>query len=175
MGSLDSSHTPQPDMSWVARPGPEHRWLEQFVGEWEFTPPPPPGADEAVGQQVLVQTFRSLHGTWIVGEGAMPSPDGTLGSILMTLGYDVARARFVGVWIGSMMTHMWVYDGQLDAARRILTLDTTGPDMSGSGGEVAYRDAYEMVSADHFVLRSYLADKAGGWTEFMAVDYRRRT
>jgi hypothetical protein len=105
----------------------------------------------------------------------MPLPDGTIGSTLVTLGYDVARSRFVGVFVGSMMTHLWLYEGQLDDARRVLTLDTSGPDMSGSsGGDVPYRDVYELVTADHYVLRSYTRSDDGGWVEFMAVDYRRR-
>jgi hypothetical protein len=162
-----------PDTSWVARPEAGHRWLEQFVGEWEFAPPGPPGA-ELAAQPVLVQTIRSLNGIWIVGESPMPVPDGTVGSTLLTLGYDPARNRFVGTWIGSMMTHLWIYEGQLDASGRVLDLDTTGPDMTGSGGEVPYRDSYEIVSADHYVLRSYARGEDGGWTEFMAVDYRRR-
>ena len=38
--------------------------------------------------------------------------------MIMTLGYDPQKKRFVGTLIGSMMTHLWVYDGALDAGRR---------------------------------------------------------
>jgi Protein of unknown function (DUF1579) len=31
------------------------------------------------------------------------------------------KKRFVGTWIGSMMTYMWVYDGELDRSERVLT------------------------------------------------------
>jgi hypothetical protein len=172
MSSQDSIPGP-PDTSWIARPGNEHRWLDQLVGEWEFTPPAPPGAD-STAQPLLVQTNRSLHGIWLVGESAMPVPDGTMGTTMLTLGFDPARNRFVGTWIGSMMTHLWVYEGQLDEPGRVLNLDTMGPDMSGAGGEVPYRDSYGIVDADHFVLRSYTRSDDGGWTEFMAVDYHRR-
>jgi hypothetical protein len=35
---------------------------------------------------------------------------------MMTLGYDPPKRRFVGTFNDSMMTHLWVYDGALDAA-----------------------------------------------------------
>jgi hypothetical protein len=162
------------DYSWVARPTAEHQWLEQFIGEWEFSPPPPPGAEAPPAQQVYVQTFRSLRGIWFIGEGEMPEPDGTIGTTITTLGYDPARNRFVGTWIGSMMSHLWIYEGELDAERRTLSLYTEGPDMSGDSGLVQYCDAFEIVDPGHYVQRSSVRDENGTWTEFMAVDYRRR-
>ena len=47
---------------------------------------------------------------------------------IMTLGYDPQKERFVGTFVASMMTHMWHYNGSLDAAEKVLTLDTEGPE-----------------------------------------------
>ena len=65
-------------------------------------------------------------------------PGGGPATTLMTLGYDPEKKRFVGTWIGSMMTHLWIYDGALDAAGKVLTLDAEGPSFAGDGthGEV---------------------------------------
>ena len=33
-----------------------------------------------------------------------------------TLGYDPAKKKYVGTFIASVMTHLWIYSGSLDAA-----------------------------------------------------------
>ena len=44
-------------------------------------------------------------------------PDGGPATMIMTLGYDPAKKRFVGTFIGSMMTNLWVYEGELERQR----------------------------------------------------------
>jgi hypothetical protein len=34
------------------------------------------------------------------------------------------------MWIGLMMTYLWVYDGELDADERVLTLNAEGSSMA---------------------------------------------
>ena len=72
----------------------------------------------------------------------------------MTLGYDPAKKAFVGTFIGSMMTHLWVYDGELDAAGKVLTLDAEGPSFAATDKMAKYKDAIEIKSDDHRVLTS---------------------
>ena len=50
--------------------------------------------------------------------------------------YDPQKQRFVGTWIGSMMTYLWVYEGTLDATEKVLTLNAEGPSM-GTEGKLA--------------------------------------
>ena len=92
----------------------------------------------------------------------------------MTLGYDPDKGRYVGTWIGSMMTHLWVYEGALDAAERVLTLETEGTDMSGEGKLTKYRDAIEFKSEDHRVVVSSVQDDHGEWQQFVTATYRRK-
>lgn len=53
-----------------------------------------------------------------------------------------------------MMTHMWIYDGALDASGKVLTLDTEGPSFAGDGKLARYQDIIEIVSADERRLSS---------------------
>jgi Protein of unknown function (DUF1579) len=92
----------------------------------------------------------------------------------MTLGYDPRTKRFTGTWVGSMMTHLWVYDGALDAEERVLTLESDGPSMAGDGTMTRYRDAIELKSDDHRTLTSSVLADNGRWLEFMTASYRRR-
>lgn len=161
----------------IPDPQKQHRWLQQLVGSWEIDPAAAPEGQPETPSGT--ETVRKLGELWVLAEGAGAMPGGEPASSLMTLGYDPRTGRFVGSWIGSMMTHLWVYDGELDAAGRTLTLAADGPDMSdgdmsGAGKPlVPYRDAIELVSPDHRVLRSYSRGEDGGWQQFMELHYRR--
>ena len=115
---------------------------------------------------------RTIGGLWIVCEGHGSMPDGVTGNMMMTLGYDPAKQKFIGSWIGSMMTNLWVYEGELDESGRVLSLHTEGP--SFEEGKVGkYKDVIEMVSDDHRVLTSHAQSEDGSWKQFMRTDYHR--
>jgi hypothetical protein len=92
----------------------------------------------------------------------------------MTLGYDPQRKKFVGTFVASEMTHLWVYEGELDTTGRRLTLDTEGPGMAGDGAMSKYQDIIEFVSDDHRTLTSRVRGEDGTWKEFMSAQYRRK-
>ena len=71
---------------------------------------------------------------------------------IITLGYDPAKQRFVGSFIASCMTHLWPYEGTLDATGKVLTLDSEGPSFSGDGTTVKYQDIVEIVDDDNWML-----------------------
>lgn len=156
-----------------AKPQKEHDWLARLVGEWSAEMDCAMGPDQPRQKSRGKESVRSLGGLWTLGHGEGEMPDGTIGKTLMTLGFDPAKGRFVGSFVGSMMTHQWLYDGVLDEAGAVLTLDTEGPGMTGDGAISPYRDVVTMVDPDHRILSSYVPDGEGGWTEFMTAHYRR--
>jgi hypothetical protein len=84
------------------------------------------------------------------------------------------RIQVVGTFVGSMMTHLRVYQGTLDSAGRTLTLETEGPDMASEGKTTEYKDVYEFKSDDHRVVTSHMLGGDGQWHTFMAAEYRRK-
>ena len=149
-----------------AEPQKEHQWLQKLVGEWV-------GESTEPGQSPWTETGRSLDGIWVVIEGQGEMPGGGAATTIMTLGYDPQRKRYVGTFVGSMMTHLWVYDdGSLDG--NVLTLHAEGPDFSGQEKLVKYRDVIEFESDDHRTLTAYKLDDDGEWREFMKATYRRK-
>jgi Protein of unknown function (DUF1579) len=154
-------------------PQKEHQWLQKLVGEWtseaEATMEPGKPPETFTG----TESVRSIGGLWTLGEGRGEMPGGGTATTLMTLGYDPQKQRFVGTFIASMMTYLWVYDGALDAAGRVLTLDAEGPDMTGDGKMMKYRDVIELKSDDHRVLTSHVLGDDGKWRLFMTAHYRR--
>lgn len=161
-------------------PQKQHLWLEQLVGDWTYE------GECATGPDAPAQTFkgtesvRSIGGLWVLCEGRGEMPGGEMATTLMTLGFEPRTGRYVGSWVGSMMTHLWVYDGSLDSAQKVLTLAAEGPSFTADGnidpsGKMArYRDVIEMESPDQRSLTSWLQGDDGEWTRLMKANYRRK-
>lgn len=130
----------------------------------------PPDAAETHkhGQESVVQ----IGDLWVVGTSTGAMPDGTPVTNQMTLGYDPQRGKFVGSWVGSVMTYHFVYEGELDETGTRLHLYNEGPSFTGQGTET-YRDTIEMVDDDTRYLRSHHRDAEGQWVEFMCARYER--
>lgn len=156
-----------------SKPEPQHRWLLRLIGDWKSEGKADVGPGQPGETFESIESFRAIGELWVQGEGQMKIPDGSPATTQMTLGYDPARQRFVGTWIGSMMSHLWIYDGALDAGGTILTLESEGPSFSGDGKMAKYRDVIEMKSDDHRVLTSQTLRADGTWHQFMEAHYRR--
>ena len=158
-----------------AEPQKEHHWLQKLVGEWAYEHEASMGPDQPKETFRGTEIVRSIGGLWTVGEGSGDMPGGGTAKTIMTLGYDPQKQRFVGTFIGSMMTFLWVYEGTLDAAGKVLTLDAEGPNFApGAQGMAKYKDAIEFVSDDHRTLTSRMLGPDGQWHEFMVAHYRRK-
>jgi hypothetical protein len=155
-------------------PQAEHKWLQKLVGQWSVEGECSMGPDQPTMKSTGTETVRSVGGLWTLGEGRGEMPGGGEMTSFMTLGFDPTQKRFVGTFIASGMTHLWVYNGTLDASDKVLTLDTEGPDFSGGTGMAKYQDIIEFVSDDHRILRSKLQGPDGKWQNFMSAQYRRK-
>jgi hypothetical protein len=151
----------------------EHHWLQQLVGEWTYENEASMGPGQPPTKFTGTESVRSLGGVWVLCEGRMPVPDGSPATTIMTLGYDPAKKRFVGSFVGSMMTFMWLYDGGLDASGKVLKLDAEGPSFAVEGKMAKYVDAIEIVSGDHRRLTSSFLGDDGQWHQFMTANYHR--
>ena len=161
----------------MAEPQKEHQWLQKLVGEWTSEAEMVMGPDKPTMKSQGTESVRSLGGLWTVAEGQGEMPDGTTGTMILTLGYDPQKKRYVGTWVGSMMTHLWVYDGWLDASGKVLTLEAEGPKMGPEGpaeGTAKYRDVIELKSDDYRTLTSRMLGDDGEWHHFMTAHYHRR-
>jgi len=158
----------------VVEPQEQHRWLQRLVGEWTFEGEASMGPGQPPEKFTGTESVRSLGGLWILAEGQGECPGGGAATTMMTLGYDPQKKRYVGTWIGSMMNHLWVYDGALDAAGRVLTLETEGPNMAAEGKVAKFKDVMELKSDDHRVLTSRAMGEDGAWHTFMTAHYRRK-
>jgi len=158
-----------------AEPQKEHHWLDRLVGEWTYESEAPMAPGQPLVKHTGTESVRSLGGVWVLCEGRSApgeTPEET-GTTVMTLGYDPLKKRYVGTFIGSMMTYLWLYEGELDPTGRFLTLDAEGPSFTAEGKMAKYKDVIEFKSDDHRVLTSNYLDDDGKWNEFMTAHYRR--
>ena len=155
-------------------PQKEHKWLQQLVGDWITEAECSMGPGQPSTKSYGIERVRMVGDLWMVGEGQGEMPGGGTATMIMTLGYDVQKKKYLGTWIGSMMTHMWHYDGEMDASGRILTLSAEGPSMAGDGTMAKYQDIIEIKSENHRTLSSRVLGPDGTWNHFMTAHYRRK-
>ncbi len=159
----------------IPEPTLEHKWLLRLLGDWNLESECMMGPDQPPSKSMGKQSTRSLGSFWTLGEMENDGPDGQPFRSLMTLGFDPVKQRFVGTFVSACMTHMWPYDGQLDAARNVLTLDSEGPSFADDGTMAKYHDIIEIIDQDHYLLTSKFQSPDGTWTQFMSARYTRVT
>ena len=151
---------------------PNAAWLHQLVGDWVCTveAPAEPGGDPQTWE--FAERVRSIGGRWIQAEGSAEYEGAPFHSV-MTLGYDEAEGAFVGTWIDTVQTRLWVYRGWLDKGRATLTLEAEGPSFEDPTVTANYRDAITIVGPDERRLTSSVETENGEWVTFMSGEYRR--
>jgi Protein of unknown function (DUF1579) len=155
-------------------PQKEHEWLQKLVGKWTYESECVMGPGMPKEKFSGSESVSMLGGYWMVADGKGNMPGGGTAKMVMTIGYDPAKKRFIGTWIGSMMPLMFVYDGRLDKAGKVLTLDCEGPNFMNEGKTAKFQDIIEIKSKDHRTLTSRIQGEDGKWTQFMSAHYRRK-
>ncbi len=155
-------------------PTSEHRWLQRFVGDWTYETEASMEPGQPPQKMTGSERIRALGEVWVHGEGTSQMPDGSPATTQITLGYDPTKKRFVGTWLGTMMAHLWIYDGELSADERTLTLDSEGPSMTEQHKRANYRDVFEFKNDNLRTLTAFVQGDEGQWTQFMTMDYHRK-
>lgn len=166
-GSVASGQTPE-------FPGPEkeHAFLKKFEGRWTTDAECVMGPDLPPVKTASTTNARMIGEFWIVNEvsgDAMGQPM----TALQTIGYDAKTKKYVGTWIDSMIGYLWQYEGTVDEAGAILTLEAEGPNFMTGEGTTLFRDVYEFKSADHILATSFAKDTDGKWVQFVTAHSRR--
>jgi hypothetical protein len=155
-------------------PQKEHTWLQKLVGDWTYEAEAAMEPGKPAEKFTGTESVRTLGDIWFVAEGHGMMPGGDEATTILTLGYDTRKHHYVGTWIGSMMTNMWVYDGKLTANEKALELYTEGPRMTSEGATADYKEVIEFKDDDHRVFTSHMKTDDGRWEQLMTAHYRRR-
>ena len=157
-----------------AEPQAEHAWLHKLVGEWTSEGECDMGPDQPKLKTAGISKVTSVGGLWIMDEGIGGMPVGDKDRSFMTLGYDPLKQKFVGTFIASMMTYLWIYEGSLDDSGKVLSLDCVGPDFGGGTELANYKDVIAFHSDDHRTLTAHVQAPDGTWKSFMTTHFHRK-
>lgn len=166
-----------------ALPTENHHWLKKLLGDWNFThncDVKSDGSENSTGQPSVISgkmTTRMIGELWIELECSGDHPDKQGWTSKFQLGFDSTKNQFVGSFIASMMSNLWIYEGTLNPEGNVLTLNTSGPacDASGQsdGSTANYQDIVELINDDLWTLTSQIQLPDGSWAEFMRSEHRR--
>lgn len=156
------------------KPQAEHEWLNKFVGEWTFEGECQMGPDQPPMTFSGTESARLLGGLWVQAEAKGTMPGGGVSTSLFAVTFDPAKGAYVGTFVASVSAFLWVYEGQVDETGTKLILNTTGPDMSGSGGTASYRDITEFTPDGLRILTSEVQGADGGWTQLVRMTFTRK-
>lgn len=159
------------DPPMAAKPTKEHEWLKQLAGEWETATEATVGPNQPPMKCTGVEKAKMIGNLWILSEIDNKEFDMTG---VMTVGYDPEKKKFIGTWVDSMTNHMWKYEGTLDEAGKVLTLEAEGPSMASPGKMAKYRDVTELKDKDHRTLTSSMQMEDGKWFPFMKMEATRK-
>jgi len=153
------------------KPQQEHAWLNALLGEWTFEHSCSMGPDQPPFTAKGRERVRSLGGMWFIAESEGETPGGGTSQNIMTLGYDPQGGKYVGTFISSAMTFLWIYSsGRVEG--NTLRLLAEGPDFNGKG-MAQYRDSIALVSPGERTLISEMQLPDGSWQQFMQARYVR--
>ena len=163
----------------LPKPTDPHEWLRHLEGSWEgdveiwVDPTKPDVQLEKPQKSKATETTRMLGGFW-----AVPVIKGDFAGMPYEgqgqFGYDPAKGKFIGTWIDSMAHYLWQYEGSLDSARKVLTLEARGPRCDDPNTTTRYRDAHEIIDKDTRRITSSYETRDGKWLTLMKVDLKRK-
>lgn len=157
----------------MSQPEKNHEWLKRFVGEWEFTAECSMGPNKPSETTKGSEKARMFGELWVIGEMTSGMPGGGEMKSIITLGYDPLKGKFVGTWVGAMMTQLFVYEGELDEATQTLPLNTVGPSWTDPKKTAHYQDVVQFLDSDRRLFWSQVRGDDGQWFRFMTAEYRR--
>ncbi len=176
----DAQPEDQPDAmaimnAWMeaGEPDEHHALLEAFVGEWtahavfQMAPDSPP--TESTGSETNELIFGGRYLTTHHEGNMMGMPFQGRG----VMGYDKIQKKFVGVWIDSMSTMIYMESGQYDAESRTFTMTATFTDPTGK--EMQGKHIHRIVSDSERTLEFHEAEAGSDeWRKSGTITYTRK-
>lgn len=154
----------------MPKPTKEHEWIGTLVGEWttEGECMMEPGKTM---KTTGTESSRMIGGFW----GTFEHKGDMMGQPftgIMTLGYDPEQKKFIATWVDSTNAKMWQYTGTVDAAGKVLTLETEGP-CPMTGKHCKFREVIEITGKDTKTFTSNI-EQDGKWVQMMKMNYTRK-
>jgi len=165
----------------LAKPGENHKMLEEGVGSWTYAVKmwmsPDAPAMESSGTSVGRSVFGGRYViTEHTGKMQMPGADGKMADMefkgMATEGYDNAKKKFVSSWIDNMGTGVMHMEGTYDPGTKTLTYAGEYEMMPGMKTKV--RETIKFTDKNHRTFEFY-EDRGGKEVKTMELTYTRKS
>ena len=163
----------QKKMEAAATPGPAHKALEAFAGEWKAEvkcfgePGGPPKISQATATTKWVLNGRFLEEEF---RGEMMGKPFTGHSLM---GYDNLKQTFNTVWISEMSTSIFVSEGKGDSANKVITLEGKASCPATGRKDFSVKTVFRVLSPDKHTYEMFDASK-GENVKTMEITYTRK-
>ena len=159
----------QKKMEAAGTPGPAHKALAAFVGEWKAEvkcwcePGGPPNVTQGTSKAVWI-----LNGDFLDAEfhGEMMGKP-FIGRTLM--GYDNIKETFNSVWISDMQTSIMTCEGKGETGNKVITLEGKSSCPGTGRTDVAIKTVFRVISPD-----SYAFEMFNEGNKSMEITYTRK-
>jgi hypothetical protein len=157
-----------------AQPGEHHKFLEPFVGSWDFQtkwwmePGAEPQESRGTSECEWIMGGRFLM-TNVFGEMSGESFHG-----ISILGYDNFRQEYVLFWIDEMTTAFMLSTGKSDESGKVFTFEGTYDDLMTGEKDKKSKAIFRILSEDQNVYETYEAAPDGSEFKSFEVTYTRK-
>ena len=155
-------------MEAAGTPGPGHKALEQFVGNWKADVKcwHEPGGQPQVSQG-SAKTKWTLNGRFLEEEfqGEMM---GKPFRGLSLMGFDNTKQTFNSVWVSDMQTSMFCSEGRGENGNKVITMEGKANCPATGRKDVIMKTVFRVISPDKHVFEMY-----DGNTRTMEITYTR--
>jgi hypothetical protein len=146
--------------------GPEHQLLKRMEGAWTASIKSDAGA--STGTMVCK---LACNGLWLTTEFTSDFGGQSYQGRGLD-GYDPAKKKYVSVWVDSMSTRPLLFEGEMDATGKVLTMIGEGPGFDGQ--PTRFKSVTRHVDGDHLAFGMFVVAPDGSETQVMSIDYVRK-
>jgi hypothetical protein len=145
----------QKKMEAAGTPGPAHKALEAFVGNWKAEVKcwcDPDGAPQV--SQGTAKVTWTLNGHFLDEEfhGEMMGKPFTGRSLM---GYDNIRQTFNTVWVSDMQTSILTSEGKGEHGNKVITLEGTTNCPATDQKEIQIKTVFRVLNPDKYVFEMF--------------------
>ena len=157
----------------AATPGPAHKALDAFVGDWdaEVTCWMEPDSPANVSRGTAKAKW-TLDGHFLEEEfhGEMMGKKFTGRTVM---GYDNVKKTYKTVWMSDMQTSIFTSEGKGDSTNKVITLEGQSSCAATGRTDVPIKTVYRIMTPDKHVFEMYDESK-GGNVKTMQITYTRK-
>jgi len=155
-------------MEAAGTPGPAHKALDVFVGNWKaevkcWHEPGQPQSSQATAQAKWILNGRFLQEDF---QGEMM---GKPFRGLSLMGYDNTKQTFNSVWVSDMQTSIFVSEGKGENGNKVITLEGKASCAATGRKDVPMKTVFRLLGPDKHVFEMY-----DGNNKTMEITYTRQ-